>query len=183
MRRKIKHQRCIAAQCFQIRQLVVLNPVDGLVRANVHIGALAAELPAGGVCQRGKARGLGIGRFMRGAVFGRLCVRFLAPAAGDDKVCRGTARQVQRHDGVFSQATTLHEQQLEMGWHGQQLAQVGFGLFVDLAELFATVAHLHHPHAAAVPVQHLGGGLGEHGFGHGGRAGRKVVRASHVENL
>jgi hypothetical protein len=36
---------------------------------------------------------------------------------------------------------------------------VGLGLVSDADELLAAMAHLHHRHAAAVPIEHLGGGL------------------------
>ena len=65
--------------------------------------------------------------------------------------------------------------------HGQQLAQVGFRLFVDGQKLLAAMAHLHHAHAAAVPVQHLGGCLFQDFGGDGGGASGEVVRACHVQ--
>ena len=58
-------------------------------------------------------------------------------------------------------------------------AQQAFGLGVDGDEFFAAVAHLHHRHARAVPVEHLFGGLAQHAFGQRGRAGAEVVDALH----
>jgi len=107
-------------------------------------------------------------------------LRLLAPAAGHHKIDHAGTRQVERNDGVFGQATTLHEEDLEMRRHGQQFAQVGFRLFVDGQKLLAAVAHFHHAHAAAVPVQHLGSGLLQDFGGDGGGACGEVVRACHV---
>src|SRR3712207_6929290 len=42
-----------------------------------------------------------------------------------------SAREVQRHDGVLGQAAALHEQDVEVGRHRQQAAQVGLGLVGD----------------------------------------------------
>src|SRR5690606_19710973 len=92
---------------------------------------------------------------------------------------RTAAREVQRHDGVFTEAAALHEQDLEMRRNGQQRTQVGLGAGDDLAEGLAAVAHLHHAHAGAVPVEHLARGGLKHFLGHGGRAGREVVGARH----
>ncbi len=56
-------------------------------------------------------------------------------------------RKVERHDRVFRKGAALHEQDLELGRHGEQLTQAGFGARKDFAELAAAVAHLHHAHA------------------------------------
>ena len=72
------------------------------------------------------------------------------------------------------------EQDLEVRGDGQQLAQQGFGFGRNANELLAAVAHFHHAHAAAVPVQHFGGCLAQHGFGQRSRAGAEVEDAGHV---
>ena len=133
------------------------DTVDGFVAAKVQIAGTAAGLPVRRVGQGDKAAVLARSHQVHfGRVFARFFVGFLAPAAGDDKVHRGRARQVHRHDGVFSQPPALHEQNFELRGHCQQLAQIGFGLLADRDEFFAAVAHFHHAHAAAVPVEHLG---------------------------
>ncbi len=48
--------------------------------------------------------------------------------------------------------------------------------FVDADELFAAVAHLHHAHAAAMPIEHFGSGLLQDFFRDGGRAGGEIER-------
>ena len=48
MGRKIDHQRCVAAQRAQVGQFMELDPVDGLVGANVDVTGPGAQLPGGG---------------------------------------------------------------------------------------------------------------------------------------
>src|SRR5450830_199736 len=183
VRREIDHQGGIAAQGLQVGQLLKLHAMDGLVAAQVHIAGCLAELPAGRGRQAGVSVGLVAGGNVHFAVLACLFLAFVAPGAGHHKISRFAARQVQRNDGVLGQATTLHEQDLEVRRHRQQLAQIGFGLLVDADELFAAVAHLHDAHAAAVPVEHFGGSLLQHLFGDRGRAGREVVGTRHEQNL
>src|SRR5690606_22944944 len=87
--------------------------------------------------------------------------------------------EVHGHDGVLTQAAALHEHNGVVGGHVQQLAQIGLGLVADLNEMLAPMAHFHHGHAAAVPVQHLGGNLLQHRLGQGRRACREIPGASH----
>ena len=119
MGRKVNHQRCVTAQGLEVGQGVVLHAIDRLVRANMHIFGITAQLPTGGVGQAGVAGGGIAGGGVNGAVTARLLQRLLAPTAGDDKVCCSALRQVQRNDGVFSQATALHEQNLKVIRHRQ----------------------------------------------------------------
>ena len=180
MRRKIDHQRGIAAQRLQIGQLVEFDAIDGFIAADVQIARPAADLPCGRIGQGRETTIFPRCDHVRfGRVFARFLLRLLAPAAGHHKIDGPSARQIHWHDGVFSQAAALHEQNLEIGRHRQQFAQVGFGLFVDGQKLLAAMAHLHHAHAAAVPVQHFGCSLFEDFVGNGGRACREVVRACH----
>ncbi len=71
----------------------------------------------------------------------------------------------------------MHEQHGVVLRDLQQLAQIGLGLRDDGLELRPAVAHFHHAHAAAVPVEHLGRGLFQHLFRNGGRPGGEVVGA------
>jgi hypothetical protein len=189
--RKVDHQLGVATQRLQVGQGVVFEPVDGLVGTQVHVAGASAQLPAA----RGGNAGVAVVLVACGdvhvAVAACFLLRFVAPAAGDHKVGRcslaltGAARrQVQRNDGVFGQATALHEQDFVVGRYRQQFAQVGFGLGVDGLEFLAAVAHLHHAHAAmhalgVGPIEHFGGGLGQYFSRHGGRSGGEVVRALH----
>jgi hypothetical protein len=50
---------------------------------------------------------------------------------------------------------------------------------VDRHEFLAAVAHLHHAHAAAVPVEHLLGGLPQHFLG--SAAGPARIEDAHRE--
>src|SRR5690606_36939328 len=63
--------------------------------------------------------------------------------------------------------------------HAQQLAQVGLRRVADLHKMPAAMAHFHHRHAAAVPIQHLGSDLLQYRFRQGRRARRKVPGTSH----
>ena len=145
----------------------------------MHVAGVSAQSPSCRVWQAEVTICLIAGRYMRFGVFACFLFGFLAPTAGHDKVGHTAAREVHRHDGVFSQTAALHEQDVKVCGDGQQLTQISLRLFVDGAKLFTPVAHLHHAHAAAMPVQHFSGGLGQNLLRHGGGAGRKVERSDH----
>ena len=88
-------------------------------------------------------------------------------------------QQVHRHDRVLADRAALQEQHLVAAGDREQRAQIGFGLGRDGDEFLAAVAHLHHRHAAALPVEHFGGGLAQHGFGEHRGAGAEV-EDSHI---
>ncbi|WP_259461273.1 hypothetical protein [Paraburkholderia fungorum] len=48
---------------------------------------------------------------------------------------------------------------------------------MDRHEFFAAVAHFHHAHATALPIEHLVGCLTQHFFGHGRWAGGEIKDA------
>ncbi|MFB9128196.1 hypothetical protein ACFFYR_35395 [Paraburkholderia dipogonis] len=48
---------------------------------------------------------------------------------------------------------------------------------MDRHEFFPAMAHLHHAHAAALPIEHFVGGLTQHFFGHGRGAGGEIKDA------
>ena len=180
MRGKIHHQRGVTPQGFQVGQFVKLHAVDGFVAADVHIATVRTDLPRGGGRQAGEPVGLGRSGHACNTVFTGFFVRLLTPAARQHKIHGPALRQVERHDGILSQAAALHEQNLEMGGHRQQFTQVCFGLLVDADELLASVAHLHHAHARALPVQHFGRSLLQNGLGHDGGPRRKIERSAHA---
>ena len=160
------------------------DPLNRFIAANVHIARLWAEAPTGGHGQRGVPAFLVACCQRSAAIALGLLERFLAPTASHHKICLGIGSsfadpggQVEWHDRVLGQATALHEKNMELLRYGEQLAQVGLGLLMNGGEVRAPMAHLHHPHAAALPIKHLGGSLLEHRLGHGGRAGRKIKRA------
>ena len=177
--RKIDHQRGIAAQRLQVGQLLKLHAMNGFVAAQVHVLRILAQRPAGGIGHAGEVGCSAAGSQAVAGVLARFFVRFLAPAACHHKIDRTALGQVQRHDGVLGQATTLHEQDVKVTGHGQQFAQIGFCGFVDADELFAAMAHLHHAHARAAPVEHFIGSLVQDFFGDCGGASRKIERAAH----
>src|SRR5690606_8341197 len=116
----------IAAQRLQVGQLVEFDAVDGLVAADVQVARADAGRPAGRVGQGGEAARLARGGDVDlGGVLARFLLRLLAPAAGNDEIDPGRAREVERHDGVFRQAAALHEEDLEFGRNGEQAAQPG----------------------------------------------------------
>ena len=47
----------------------------------------------------------------------------------------------------------------------EQLTQIGHGFVPDLGEVLAAMAHFHHGHTGATPVQHFVSGLLQHRFG------------------
>src|SRR4029077_10657539 len=92
----------------------------------------------------------------------RLLDRLLRPFAGRDVVRSALAAQeVHRHLGELQRGAAGEEQHLVVGRHGKQLAQVLLGLRGDADEFAPAMAHLHHRHAAAVPVEHLVAGAGK----------------------
>ena len=102
------------------------------------------------------------------------------PDAGVDVVGAATfGQQVQRQGSKLQRGATGQEQHLVLGRDVQQLAQVSLGLGLDAHVVLATVAHLHHRHAGAMPVGHFGGGLGQHGLGQHGRTGTEVEELAH----
>ena len=160
-----------------------LHTVNGFVAAQVQVAGILAKAPALPCWQCGVSIGLVAGSKVGCAIAVCLLLRFLAPAAGHDKVHRASAREVQRNDGVLSQTAALHEKNLELLRHGQQFAQVCLRLFVDRDELLAPMAHFHHAHAAAMPVEHFSRRLRQYLQRHRRRSGRKVIRALHLHPL
>ncbi|MOA58111.1 hypothetical protein D3C78_1824410 [compost metagenome] len=80
-------------------------------------------------------------------------------------------RQVQRHHGELLRGAALQEQDLVTGRDRHQRAQILLGIVDDLHELLAAMAHFHHAHAGAVPVQHFRLGGCQHFVGQYGRTG------------
>src|SRR5690348_6195983 len=94
--------------------------------------------------------------------------RAARPLAGRDVIRLALAvQQVHRDLRELLGRAALQEQHLVVLRYRQQLAQVGLGLGGDADELLAAMAHLHHAHAGAMPVEHLVAGtrkdfLGQH---------------------
>jgi hypothetical protein len=178
--RHVRDQRNAA----DIGREMVFDPADSLVRADMHIGCIGVELPVGARRHAAEIAGFGAGRDVDLAVFLGFLDRFLRPFASVDVVGAGlAAQQVHWHHSVFGHAPALQEQHLVVGRDGHQLAQQRFGLRMDRNEFLAAMAHLHHRHAAAMPVKHLVSGLAQHGFGQGGRAGAEIEHSGHHREL
>jgi hypothetical protein len=110
------------------------------------------------------------------AVFLRFLDGLLRPLAGVQIVGAGfAAQQVHRHHGELARRPALQEQHLVVGGNAHHFAQVGFGFGRDAHEFLAAVAHFHHRHTTAVPVDHFGLHLLQHILGQHGRAGAEVI--------
>ena len=140
-----------------------LDAVDRLVRADVHVRrALAAadhvagrgsRLPDGGFVRRGGRRVRRSASPPRTTSSDQLPVstKSILPPCARCARFRGTM--------AFSPSPPpcMNRTPVVRG-HREQLAQVGLGLGRGSAlNSQAAMAHLHHAHAAAVPVEHLGG--------------------------
>ena len=154
VRRHVGDERHVAG----VRRPLVLEADDGLVGADVDVGRLGVEPPLGARRDRREAARLAAGGDVDGAEVLGLGDRALGPVAGVDVVgARLSAQQVHRHDRVLADRAALQEEELVVVGNREQLAQQRVRLVVDRHELLAAMAHLHHRHAAAVPVEHLGG--------------------------
>ncbi len=71
--------------------------------------------------------------------------------------------------------SALQEQHLVVGRNCQQRAQIGFRLLGDGDEGLAAMAHFHHRHAAAAPIQQLLSDLLQHHFRQRGRTRTEVI--------
>ena len=111
-------------------KLLELDAVDGLVAADVHVGRVFVDVPAGRV----RYPGMAVGRIARDgsglAVLAGLLQRLLAPAAGDDEVrhrqCRIDVRRAARFIGTMAfspRPPPCMNRMWNCGRHGQQFAQ------------------------------------------------------------
>ena len=174
--RHVRHQR----DATGIRDVGKLHSADGLVGRVVHVGRIGGQvqplLPRHG----GEVVGLGAAGDAHLAEAARLLDGLLRPRAGVDVVGGFLpAQQVDGHHGELEAGPALQEQDLVAVRHRQQVAQVGLGLLGDGDEGPAAVAHLHHRHAFAVPVQQLLACLLQHLFRQRRRSGAEVVCPRH----
>src|SRR3954471_4028158 len=155
-----------------------LHAADGFVRTVMDVCRVVAHLPP-------------LGRVSEIAIFRRcsdvhiakgfgFLDRLLRPFAGRDVIgLAAAAQQVHRHLRELQRGTARQEQQLVIRRHGEQLAQVLLGVGGDADELLAAMTHLHHRHAAAVPVEHLVAGAGKDFRGQHRRARAEIEDARH----
>ncbi len=161
-RRHVGHQRHAAG----VGGPENLHAADGLVGRVVHVGGVGIELPL--ILCRRVAEVLVFARrhHVHRAVALGFLDRLLRPLAGVEVIGAGfAAQQVHRHHGELRRRAALQEQHLVVGGDAHQLAQIGLGLGGDAHEFLAAMAHFHHRHAAAVPVDHLGLHLLQHFLG------------------
>src|SRR5437773_1684227 len=110
----------------------------------------------------------------------RLLDRLLRPFAGRDVIgCALAVQQIHRHLGELQRRAALEEQHPVVLRYREQLAQIllGFGSYAD--ELLAAMAHLHHRHAAAVPVEDLVAGAGKDFGGEHRRPRAEIENTGH----
>src|SRR5438128_4147699 len=110
----------------------------------------------------------------------RLLDRLLRPFAGRDVIRFSLAvQQIHRHLGELQRRAALKEQHLVVLRYREQLAQILLGFGSDADELLAAMAHLHHRHAAAVPVEDLVAGAGKDFGGEHRRPRAEIENTGH----
>ncbi len=155
----VRHQRHLAG----LRHPVELHTLDGLVGGVVEVGGVRIELPAAALRNMVELAFRRLGGGIALGVARHFLDRLGAPGTGDDVVGGSlAAQQVHRHRRELAHGAALHEQHLVAGRHVEQLAQVLFGLGRNRHEILVAMAHFHHRHAAAVPVEQLGLDLLQH---------------------
>jgi hypothetical protein len=159
---------------------MIFDAADRFVGAIVNIRRIRPHLPLLG--RVAEVLVLGARRHGGVAVELRLLDGFLRPLPREDVVGLALAvQQVHRHLRELERGPALEEENLVIRRDREQLAQVGLGLVRDRDELRAAVAHLHHRHAAAVPVEHLVAGARQHFGRQHGRARAEVENPGHRE--
>src|SRR5438105_2327189 len=155
-----------------------LHPADGLVRAVVDVRRVRALVPLLG--RIGELAIFRCGGDMHIAIALRFLDCLLRPFTGRHVVGLAlAAQQVHRHLRELQRGAAGEEQHLVVRRHGEELAQVLLRLRGDADELASAMAHLHHRHAAAVPVEHLVAGTGKHFRGQHRRARAEIENARH----
>src|SRR5437016_11190877 len=157
---------------------MIFNPADGFVRAVVDVRGVLPDVPfLRRVSEVPVFRTRGDVHVTEGLRFPDCLLR---PFAGRHVVGLAlAAQQVHRHLRELQGRAALQEQQLVVLRHGEQLAQVALGVGGDADEFLAAMAHLHHAHAAAVPVEHLVARAREHLGGKHCRPGAEIEDARH----
>ena len=148
-----------------VRYPMKLDAANGLVGCQMHIRSIGIELPF----RLFRCPRVVVSFGTRGnidlAVFLGVGDGLLRPLSGVDVIGIGlAAQQVHRHHGELRRCAALQEQHFVVFRNSHQFAQVGFGLGVNGDEFLAAMAHFHHRHAAAVPIEHFRSGLLQHRF-------------------
>ena len=106
--------------------------------------------------------------------------RLLRPFAGVDVIGDSPALdEIHRNHLELQGRPALQEQHLIAVGDPEQRTQISLGCLSDRDVVLATVAHLHHRLAGAVPIEHLIGCQEKHILGEGARAGAEVEDACH----
>ena len=170
--RHVRYQRYVA----HIRYPVEFDTTNGLVRRVMYIGCILVQFPG---IEAGYVRCIPVGvarRHVHIAEFLRFADRLLRPLTRIHVVRREfAAQQVQRNHRELLTGTALQEQHFVVGRYAHQLAQIGFGLRLYAHVFLAAMRHLHHRHAAAVPVGQFFLRLLQNFFGQNCRTRAEVV--------
>ena len=192
MRRDVHHQVDVRrAKICRSWPIHKLDAAYRFVAAQVKIGGIGAYSPHRGRRHPGK-RGL-FEPVDDGGHAGSCCDRSIAvalallvaldrPGTGQDEIrflCRPHAQQVHRDDRILGGGAALHEHHRIIIRHAEQRPQILLSLGAYLHELASPVAHFHHGHAAAMPIQHFSRGLRQNRLGKRGGTGRKIPGSRH----
>ena len=176
VRRGVGHHRGGA----EVRQLVELDTVNGLVRRHVHVRGARRELELLLPGHADVVLRLVVEGHVDGADLLRLLHRLVRPRPGHDVVGRRAGvQQVHRHHRELGGRATGKEQDVVVVGDARQLADVRFTLGEDGLERLRPMADLEHRHADAGERQQVALRFLECGERQHGRAGREVVDAVH----
>src|SRR5579862_4777141 len=161
-----------------VRKRVVLRAFDGVVGTEIDVGSIGAQRDFLLARNASVFHGFSVGGDAMRDAFFELGEGFGGPGSRVQNV-HWLARQAQIHwyQGELSAAATLQKDYGVIIGNRQMLAQAGFGGGVDAFKFGRTMAHFHHGHAGAAPVEELFADALENGKREGAGAGVEVVDA------
>ena len=135
---------------------MIFHAANGLIGADMNVRCAGAERPRLLRRHVSEALILGRGGHIHCAILFRFLDGFFRPLSGVDVVRHGfPVEQIHGDNGVLGDCPALQEKHLIVGRDIEQGAKIGLGFFVDTDKFLAAVAHLHHRHATALPVEHF----------------------------
>ena len=170
----VAHQHGVSTR----RQGVEGSAVDGLILTDIEIVGVFGDLQSGAVGNIGEVF---VGRRGHHLHFAKLlCLAdgLFGPAAGLHIAGNAVFHQVHGNHGKLQRTSALHKEDFIVLRDVHELAQVSLCLVPDLLEDGRAVAHLHHAHAAALIVHHLGSDLLQNLLRHHGRTCGEVISAA-----
>ncbi len=150
--------------------------MDGLVFADVHIVRILRNVQITAVGDVAEITVLAGGNHVDFAVLFGFGNGFLGPSASLHVAGHAVLHQVHGDHGELEGCAALDEQDPVVVGDVHQVPQVLLSLVDDLLVDRGAVAHFHDAHTGAPVVHHLVPDLLQDRLGHGGRAGRKVIR-------